>query len=705
MAQAPQTGFDQIYTLGVEAGIKRDGTVFESREYSDGVWCRFQRGIPKKMGGYQQIFSTFSGIPRGMILNSYNGVNYVFSGNKNGLDVFVTGQTIGVGSGPYQALLEAGYSKFTPVSSTSNTFVISSTTDLTSVFYTNGSVVFNQTTTPTLYNITGSVFNSIANTTTVTFYPTIGTPPTNVWLANYYFKPDDRLLWQFDFQYSPMGGALNLIAHPGLNLDNIDNGIESQVYIGSTVPNSSDQWVFTGLADTAGNNPTYRPITVDGGVCVLHPFIFVYGSNGFIANNHVSSVYADQNLSDWNGPLANQVNMASGKIVVGMPVRGGTSSPSGLFWATDSLIRASFVNNGTTYWQYDIISSQTSIMSSRSVAEMDGVYYWLGVDRFYMYNGYVSVLPNDKNVNWLFDNLNYAQRQKVWATKVPRYNEIWFFYPRGEATECTDAIIYNVKDKIWYDAGQAEGAQRSSGYTTEIFPTPIWGGWNYEALYSVPYVIEDTPTGQPAPTNHQFYVNGDVTTAFAPSTYATLSTNPDDPKYKITSSTFIFNTTIGGSGATLVESSQVLPSGFSVNSQVFVVSGGYPIWQHERGLNKITTKAEEAIYSSFTTCDISWVGGTPSADQSPAINRRLHLRRIEPDFVQGGSLNLTIQGRKFAHSPYEYSGPYTFTNNTEKIDLRVEYREMSLLFESNDINGNYEMGRVLLTAELGDERP
>ena len=268
MAQAPQTGFDQIYTLGVEAGIKRDGTVFESREYSDGVWCRFQRGIPKKMGGYQQIFSTFSGIPRGMILNSYNGVNYVFSGNKNGLDVFVTGQTIGVGSGPYQALLEAGYSKFTPVSSTSNTFVISSTTDLTSVFYTNGSVVFNQTTTPTLYNITGSVFNSIANTTTVTFYPTIGTPPTNVWLANYYFKPDDRLLWQFDFQYSPMGGALNLIAHPGLNLDNIDNGIESQVYIGSTVPNSSDQWVFTGLADTAGNNPTYRPITVDGGVCV-----------------------------------------------------------------------------------------------------------------------------------------------------------------------------------------------------------------------------------------------------------------------------------------------------------------------------------------------------------------------------------------------------------------------------------------------------
>jgi hypothetical protein len=706
MAQDPQqTAFNQIYTLGVEAGIKRDGTKFESRECSDGVWCRFQRGTPKKMGGYQQIFSTFSGIPRGMVLNSYNGVNYIFSGNKNGLDVFVTGQTIGVGSGPYNAILQAGYSKFNISSSSANSFTISSSANLTSAFYTNGNVTFQQSTNPTLYNITGSAFNSTANTTTVSFYPTISTSPSSVWLANYYFQPDDRLLWQFDFQYSPEGGALNLITHPGLNLANIDNGIESQVYVGSITPNNLEQWVFTGLADTAGNSPTYRPITVDGGVCVLHPFIFVYGSNGFIANNHVSSVYANRNLSDWNGPLANQTNVAAGKIVVGMPVRGGTSSPSGLFWATDSLIRVSFVNNGTTYWQYDIISNRTSIMSSRSVVEMDGVYYWMGVDRFYMYNGYVTVLPNDKNVNWLFDNLNYAQRQKVWATKVPRYNEIWFFYPRGDATECTDAIIYNVKDKIWYDAGQAEGAQRASGYTTEIFPTPIWGGWDYDATYTIPYTIENTPAGQSAPTTYQFYINGDVSTTFAPSQYVSFSTDPEDNKYRINSSVFLFNSTIGGNGATRVETVELLPAGVSVNSTVYVVSGGYPIWQHERGLNKITTKVEKAIYSSFTTCDISWVGGTPSSDQSPAINRRLHLRRIEPDFVQGGSLDLTIQGRKFASSDYEYSGPFTFTSNTEKIDLRVEYREMNLKFESNDIDGNYEMGRILITAELGDERP
>jgi len=68
-------------------------------------------------------------------------------------------------------------------------------------------------------------------------------------------------------------------------------------------------------------------------------------------------------------------------------------------------------------------------------------------------------------------------------------------------------------------------------------------------------------------------------------------------------------------------------------------------------------------------------------------------------------MNLTIMGRKFASSTEEDSGPYPFDPTTEKIDLRVEYREVGLKFESNEVGGNYEMGRLLITQELGDERP
>ena len=790
MAQDPQQSqYAEIYTLGLEAGIKRDGTAFESRECSDGVWCRFQRGVPKKIGGYQQIFSTFNGIPRGITMNSYNGVNYIFSGNNNGLDAFATGQSFGVGGGPFICQLLAGYSPFTVATSNTSSITIASTTNYTSVFTGGNSIVFNQSTTPVIYTVSSSTYNatssqtvsiSIASPAVITYtagsvptngtaitFSTTGALPTGItaattyyvinssgttsnislsvggtaivtsgtqsgtqsvsfgattvvsfttvipsavttaYFSNTYFSPNSRLLWQFDYQYSISGGSLNLIAHPGLNLANIDSGVPSQVYVGSTLPGSSDTWTFTGLADTGGTQPTYKPIVVDGGVCVLHPFIFVYGSNGFIANNNVSSIYENQLLTDWNGPLANQVNVATGKVVKGMPVRGGTASPSGLFWATDSLIRVSFVNNGSIYWQYDIISSQISIMSSSAVVEMDGVYYWMGVVRFYVYNGYVTVLPNDKNVNWLFNNLNYQQRQKVWATKIPRYNEIWFFYPRGSATECTDAIIYNVKDKIWYDAGQAEGAQRSSGITTEVFPSPIWGDWHYNESYGPQYYTIATPPGQPATSRSVFYIAGDVTTTVLPSSYITSSTTITSANYQISSSAFVFNSTIGGVGATkiILNPTTIFPTIPAAGTPIYAVSGGYGIWQHETGLNKINTSQELAIYSSFTTCDISWVGGTPSNDGSPAVNRRMHLRRIEPDFVMGGSLELNINGRKFAQSPSTTSGPFKFDSNTEKIDLRVEYREMDLTFVSNELDGNYEMGRILLTVEYGDERP
>jgi hypothetical protein len=397
--------------------------------------------------------------------------------------------------------------------------------------------------------------------------------------------------------------------------------------------------------------------------------------------------------------------MSSSKIVKGVPVRGGTNSPSGLFWATDSLIRVSFTGSAPLYWRYDIISSQISIMSSSAVVEMDGVYYWLGVDRFYQYNGVVSVLSNDKNINWLLDNMNFVQRQKVWATKVPRYNEIWFFYPRGSATEVTDAIIYNVKDKLWYDAGEADGARRSCGWTTEIFPTPIWAGWDYNVSYSQPFTTITNPASEPAPTSSQVYIAGDVTNTFAPGNYLTLSQSPSATVYKVANSVHIFNIFVPAPGVTIITLDEPLSPYPALGSTVYGITGGYPLWQQEFGLNEVSYIAETAVTSSFTTCDISWVGGTPSQDTSEGANRRMHIRRIEPDFVQSGEINLNILGRKFAQGTAEASGPFTFDSETGKIDLRVEHREIRLNFVSNDIDGNYEMGRLLITAEYGDERP
>jgi hypothetical protein len=696
--------YAKIYSLVVQAGIKRDGTIFQSEQYTDGVWCRFQRGDPKKIGGYATLFNSFNGIYRGMINIPHNGVNYVFAGTANNLDVFTTGTTYGSGSGPYIARMLPGIVQATVTANTTTQITIPG--DGRTTFAAGTQIIFTNSSAATTYTVSSATYTgSPTNSTTIVFSPAApaGTI-TQAWKKGVSFTADSRNNWQFDAQFSPSGGELNLIAHPGLNLQNVDSGVESQIVVGNVLPNANNQFSFTGLSDSAGQNPTYKTISVDGGVCVLYPFIFVYGSHGFIANNNVSSIYNEQTLYDWNGPLANQVNISSSKIIKGMIMRGGTNAPSGLFWSTDSLIRVSFNSQATeVYWSYDIISSQISIMSSNAVVEMDGIFFWMGVDRFYQYNGSVAVLPNDKNVNWLFNNMNYTQRQKVWATKVPRYNEIWFFYPRGTATECTDAIIYNVKDKLWYDAGQAIGARRSCGYTTELFPTPIWAGWEYETVVSNPNTVIATPVGAPAPTSSQFYLASNISGTLPPGSNVVFSTDLSNPKkvYSVTASVFNFTY-----NATLITLSTAITVAIPAGTLVFPISGGYTIWQHEYGLNQVTPQNELAVYSSVTTNDISWLTGTPSQGGLVGINRRMHLRRVEPNFLQSGTMAMTVLGRKFAAGPYEQSdGPFYFTQDTGKIDLRVEHRLVRLKFESNDINGDYEMGRNLITAEFGDERP
>ena len=442
---------EKVIVLTCPPGIQRDGTNFASDRYGDGQWVRFQRGLPRKIGGYTGIFLNASGISRGVQMTAVNGLNYVVSGYSAGLEQWVTDVDGGVGTGPY---------------------------------------------TYTLNDFTSSANN----------------------------------LWQFDIGYDSTGGGTNnLVAHPAPNLQDITSTVNTPVLYGvfpgtsgsltlskvgvftatgtvalsttftlaasnvrvgagqsitgtgipaaTTVVSVTGTTVIMSAAGTIAGSITAtfdNNIAVSGGCVMIHPYLFIYGNNGLIQNCSAGD------FSNWVSPDANANNMATGKIVKGLPLRGGSTSPSGLFWSTDSLIRVSFspssAGGQNYYWTYDIITSQTSIMSSQSVIEYDGIYYWAGVDRFLMYNGVVKEIPNTVNQNWFFDNLNYFQRQKVWVTKVPRFGEIWWFYPRGDAVECTDAIIYNVREDTWYDAGLAVGAQRSAGAFSEIFPKPLWAG-------------------------------------------------------------------------------------------------------------------------------------------------------------------------------------------------------------------------------------
>ena len=657
----------KTFSLDTKPGIQRDGTIFDLNSYISGRWVRFQRGRPRKIGGYTQITNGLSGPSRGVYVNPQQAFNNVFNGHSKGLQV-VPIDNNGVGSGVTDLTL----SDFT--SSDNNMWQFDTFYDVSGVGTNlllahpgqNLTLVDNNVNTPVLGgDITGTSMAAIGIFTQVA--ATITSGSASITLA-----------------------ASNLLIGAGQSVSG--TGIPS----GATVVSiSTTTLVISANATANGSSITLtfnNNISVSGGVVSLHPYVFVYGNNGLIKNCSAG------NLNDWVSADANEVSVATGKIVQGLPVRGGSNAPSGLFWSLDSLIRVSFIGGTGTppqYWRYDIISSQSSILSSQSVIEYDGVYYWCGVDRFLLYNGVVKEIPNNMNQNYFFDNLNYAQREKVWVSKVPRFGEIWWFYPRGNATECTDAIIYNIRENVWYDAGEALGARRSAGYFSQVFHYPVAASWETNAVGGV---NRTTLTAGGTLYTNGTYTNKALTGGSGSGATATL----------VVAGGIVTSVTIYTKGKNYVVGdtlSASLPVGSGLIITVNEVVNFVSLWQHEIGTDAVQNTTVLAIESFFETNDLGLVAGGPSQPTMVGDNVWLRLERVEPDFIQSGEMELYVTGRPFAQSEDYTSGPYPFSPDTGKIDLREQRRELRLKFVSNVAGGDYQLGKVLLNADVGDVRP
>jgi hypothetical protein len=128
------------------------------------------------------------------------------------------------------------------------------------------------------------------------------------------------------------------------------------------------------------------------------------------------------------------------------------------------------------------------------------------------------------------------------------------------------------------------------------------------------------------------------------------------------------------------------------------------LWQHELGTDAVQGATSNAIESYFETNDLGWVSGGPSQPSPMGENRWLRIERVEPDFIQTGDMELYITGRPFAQSTDDTSNPFVFSPNTNKIDMKEQRRELRMKFVSNVAGGDYQLGKVLLNATIGDVR-
>jgi hypothetical protein len=483
---------------------------------------------------------------------------------------------------------------------------------------------------------------------------------------------DPANLWQFDTDTAAGLGGSQLIAQVAPNLNCICNSNGGQLFVGgmfSTAPLTQ-----------VTNLPSGYSLT--GGVVAVHPYTFIFGDAGYVA----WSIPGD--CTDFTGSGSGSANITGQKIVRGMPLRAGAgNSPAALFWSADSLMRATFVG-GNQIFQFDTISSQTSILSAQSVIEYDGIFYWLGVDRFLMFNGVVREVENNMNINYFFDNLNYEQRQKVFAFKVPRFGEIWWCFPFGDSTEPNYAIIYNVRENIWYDTELPNGG-RGAGIFPAVFRKPLMSGVEPEQAQCYGVAVASGGTG---------YSVGDVLTVAGGD-----SAIPTQLTVSTVSGGVITGVTISNAGLyTVTPGNPVSATGGHGSSATFTLSfyNPYKFWVHEVGVDEIDGDNINPIFSMFETADLS----LPVMAQT---NKALQCLYLEPDFVQSGDMTVQVMGRANARAPEVNGIPVIITETPQTPQEQIVYfkeqrRELRFRFESNCVGGNYEYGLVLAHLQPGD---
>jgi hypothetical protein len=149
-------------------------------------------------------------------------------------------------------------------------------------------------------------------------------------------------------------------------------------------------------------------------------------------------------------------------------------------------------------WGSQLLGDNISIMGQNAAAIASGVVYWMGVDKFYKYDGRVQTMRCDLR-QYIYSDINLQQKQQFFASTNEGFNEVWWFYCSENSTAIDKYVVYNYVEDGWYYGTMSRTAWIDSGLrdypiATTYNPTLQTGRMlNHE--FGVDDNVDGTPVG------------------------------------------------------------------------------------------------------------------------------------------------------------------------------------------------------------------
>ena len=241
------------------------------------------------------------------------------------------------------------------------------------------------------------------------------------------------------------------------------------------------------LATNAGYSGDYVPNTIFQVLTApIQQFVICMGANPYISGTPNSTFnpllvrWSDQaNEYQWVPSLTNQ----SGEFVLanGSFIMGARSTRQEILIWTDTALYSMQYLGAPYVWGFQIISDNLSIMSPNAMITVNGITYWMGRDKFYMYSGRVETLPCTIR-QYIFQDININQNFQIFAGSNEGYNEVWWFYVSNDTAGNTTVdkyVIFNYLDQVWYYGTMS----RTAWLDSSLQPYPVAADYNRRLLY------------------------------------------------------------------------------------------------------------------------------------------------------------------------------------------------------------------------------
>ena len=144
-------------------------------------------------------------------------------------------------------------------------------------------------------------------------------------------------------------------------------------------------------------------------------------------------------------------------------------------------------------WGTQLLGDNVSIAGYNTAIVASGVIYWMGVDKFYKYDGRVQTLRCDLR-QFIYNDINLDQQAQFFAGTNEGFNEVWWFYCTSGSTVIDRYVVYNYAEDVWYYGSMGRTAWLDSGLTNY----PLAATYNNNLVYHE-YGIDDNATNTTQP--------------------------------------------------------------------------------------------------------------------------------------------------------------------------------------------------------------